>query len=38
MKRIICLVLALVMCLGLCAACGKTNPTTDPQNPTNNGG
>ena len=39
MKRIICLVLALVMCLGLFAACGQTTPTpTNPQTPTNDGG
>ena len=38
MKRIICLVLALVMCLGVFAACGETNPTNNPQNSTNNGG
>ena len=39
MKRIICVVLVLVMCLGVFAACGTTssNPT-NPQNPTNNGG
>ena len=31
MKRIICLVLAMVMCLGLFAACGETTPaTTNP--------
>ena len=38
MKRIICVVLALVMCLGVLAACGETtpNPTNNPS--TNNGG
>ena len=39
MKRIICVVLALVMCLGLFAACGQTAPTpTNPQTPTTNNG
>ena len=38
MKKIICLVLALVMCLGVFAACGETNSTNNPQNPTTNNG
>ena len=36
MKRFICLVLALVMCLGVFAACGGNgSEPTNPQNPNN---